>query len=528
MITTSHSKPFEYIEWAEEFSQKKRRRHELEQEKKRRAEQAMQRVQERINTGQHDPITATREAYSVDAALNQFGYMQKGKRWLSPNSGSKTPGVTVKNGKWFSHHDSDSMIGQPARGGGTWGDAFDLIVHYQYGGDFNATVKALGDQYTIQDPVKGDILSINKFNQRVYMRQKSTKKDFEEFSEKQAPKKPTGKFGLIRLSDVEIKKTDWLVSKIFERDSMIEIFGDPGCGKSFVGVDICCCIATGVNFHGHPVKQGSVIYIAGEGQNGLKRRFIAWGIRNQKSLDDAPIFLSTIAAQISDSAATDEIIKAIDNTGEKPALVVVDTLARNFGAGDENSTQEMNKFINELDRIRSLYKSGILIIHHTGHSEKNRARGAMALKGALDAEYRMTKDETQCRFECTKMKDFEKPEQLAFVIRSVDLGMVDDDGNSVTSAILDSTAYEPPKKKSNAGRGKNQILALTILDDLYEKHRITLSRSGYDPDGAKVKTEDWKDACQKQGMSRAAYCKVWQSLENKKLIKITGVYVEKA
>ena len=33
MITTSHSKPFEYIEWAEEFSQKKRRRHELEQEK---------------------------------------------------------------------------------------------------------------------------------------------------------------------------------------------------------------------------------------------------------------------------------------------------------------------------------------------------------------------------------------------------------------------------------------------------------------------------------------------------------------
>jgi len=208
MITTSHSKPFEYIEWAEDFSQKKRRRHELEQEKKRRAKQAMQRVQERINTRQHDPITATREAYSVEVALNQFGYMQKGKRWLSPNSGSKTPGGTVKNGKWFSHHDSDSMIGQPAQGGGTWGDAFDLIVHYQYGGNFNATLKALGDQYTIQDPVKGDMISINKFNQREYMRQKSTKKDFEEFSEQQAPKKLTGKFGLIRLSDVEIKKPD--------------------------------------------------------------------------------------------------------------------------------------------------------------------------------------------------------------------------------------------------------------------------------------------------------------------------------
>lgn len=68
----------------------------------------------------------------------------------------------------------------------------------------------------------------------------------------------------------------------------------------------------------------------------------------------------------------------------KPQLIVVDTLARNFGEGDENNTADMNAFVAAMDDLRSRYPgSTVLVVHHTGHAEKGRSRGSMAFKGAL-------------------------------------------------------------------------------------------------------------------------------------------------
>jgi hypothetical protein len=73
--------------------------------------------------------------------------------------------------KWISHHDSDSGIGQPAKGGGTWGDAFDLFVYYEHGGDFNRAVRAAGELFTTVDPATGQTVTLSKLNQREYKRQ---------------------------------------------------------------------------------------------------------------------------------------------------------------------------------------------------------------------------------------------------------------------------------------------------------------------------------------------------------------------
>ncbi len=87
-------------------------------------------------------------------------------------------------------------------------------------------------------------------------------------------------FKLIRLSDIQFKAPDWLIKHLIEKDSLNLLFGDPASTKTFVAIDLGCCVATGKDFKGMPVKQGPVVYIAGEGQNGLKRRFEARGIRN--------------------------------------------------------------------------------------------------------------------------------------------------------------------------------------------------------------------------------------------------------
>jgi RecA-family ATPase len=55
------------------------------------------------------------------------------------------------------------------------------------------------------------------------------------------------------------------------------VHGASGSGKTFVVLDWLLHIATGQpEWKGHKVKQGGVVYLAGEGHNGLKGRMAAW------------------------------------------------------------------------------------------------------------------------------------------------------------------------------------------------------------------------------------------------------------
>ncbi|BBO82469.1 hypothetical protein DSCO28_30350 [Desulfosarcina ovata subsp. sediminis] len=330
----------------------------------------------------------------------------------------------------------------------------------------------------------------------------------------EAHEKKRPSFKLIHIGAIDIKPPDFLIRPFLERDSLAEIFGDPGCGKSFIGVNMACCVGTGTPFHGLSVKQCPVVYIAGEGQSGIGRRFMAWSIRNGVAIHEAPILVSTAPASFCDDGQVDDVIESIDLSGiDRPGLIVVDTVARNFGSGDENSTADMTKFVAACDNLRERYRATILLIHHSGHADKSRARGAMALKGALDADYRLEKDiHGVVRLECKKMKDGEIPQPMAFKIRSVELPLVDEDGNPVTSAVLDRIDYEPPAQATSAGKGKNQTTAIAQLKDLIAGR-----------DDKKAPLHEWRDACC-QYMDRNAFYRVKKALTASGEITEDGFY----
>ena len=71
-------------------------------------------------------------------------------------------------------------------------------------------------------------------------------------------------------------------------------------------------------------------------------------------------------------------------TGKAVQLVIIDTLARSMGAGDENSSQDMGAFIAACDQIRRATGATVLIVHHSGKSSNAGARGSSALLGAVD------------------------------------------------------------------------------------------------------------------------------------------------
>lgn len=329
-------------------------------------------------------------------------------------------------------------------------------------------------------------------------------------------------FEFSRADSLELSEIRWIVDDYIEADSLAQVFGDPGGGKSFVSIDLACCVATGKDWHGHQVAQGAVFYIAGEGHNGLARRFKAWELGNGVSLDGAPLFKSHRAAQLYDATEAAMVADAIKTLsaecGHVPSMIVVDTLARNMG-GDENSTQDMNSFIQHLDTyLRQDYKCSVVVVHHSGAADKERSRGSTALKGALDAEYKCQLDSGSktIQFESKKMKDAEMPAAKNFQITQVDLPIFDKHGNAVKGAYLTSVDISGlvssiQKKKTIPG---NQRIALNCLVAI-EQHKRTEGMDGLD---VSATYDEWRDSAKGHGLDYRRFKEASAALVKKDMV----------
>jgi hypothetical protein len=285
-----------------------------------------------------------------------------------------------------------------------------------------------------------------------------------------AQKKPERpKFRLTLAADLlkDPQPLKWLVHKILPPYCHVLTFGEPGGGKSLATIDKACCIATGIPWHGRKVTQGGVIYIAGEGHFGIKRRLKAWSLKNGIDLTNAPLAVSDVGADLTDPNAAHDVIAAIDAFAEEygnPALVIIDTLHRNLGAGDENSSQDIGAFYSHLDHIKNKYDCTTITVHHSGHAAKDRARGSSSLKATVDVEIQVVPNGKKFKMVNHKMKDHAKFEDIGFLIEPVALGWIDEDGEEETSVTIERSQVDD---KGEKGKTLTPTLKLAI-ETLYE------------------------------------------------------------
>jgi phage/plasmid primase-like uncharacterized protein len=331
-------------------------------------------------------------------------------------------------------------------------------------------------------------------------------------------------FEFSRADSLTLSEIRWIVDDYIEADSLAQVFGDPGGGKSFVSIDLACCVATGKDWHGHQVAQGAVFYIAGEGHNGLARRFKGWELGNGTTLDGAPLFKSHRAAQLYDATEAALVADAIKTLsaecGHVPSMIVIDTLARNMG-GDENSTQDMNSFIQHLDTyLRQDYKCCVLVVHHSGAMDKDRSRGSTALKGALDAEYKCQLDSGSktIQFESKKMKDAEMPAAKNFQITQVDLPILDKHGNAVKGAYLtsvDISGLVSSVQKRTILPG-NQLIALNCLVAIEAKKQA----DGLDGMAVSANYDEWRESAKNHGLNARRFKESVDGLTKKDMVSL--------
>ncbi len=170
-----------------------------------------------------------------------------------------------------------------------------------------------------------------------------------DFIELDIPEHKQIPFPFISAREMTLKpiRINWLLDGFIERESLNLLFGEPGAGKSLFALDWAFCIAAGIDWHGYSTKQADVVIVAGEGYAGLSRRVKALEQKYNRLAPDS-LYISKRPAQLMDKDNVQWVADTIKAMCSNPGLIIIDTLHRNI-EGDENSSQDIAKFISNLD-----------------------------------------------------------------------------------------------------------------------------------------------------------------------------------
>lgn len=217
----------------------------------------------------------------------------------------------------------------------------------------------------------------------------------------------------------------WLIDDWLPKSGIAALFGHPGSGKTFLALSMAAHVANGQDWAGRAVQQGLVIYLVAEGQRGFKNRVSAMkadGILSKVSpfvSIPVPIDLQDPTGDIEKLIGT--IGQIIEESSQQPALLVLDTLSKTFGAGKEN-TDDMVSYLNNCQRIASEFDCLTLIVHHRPKDSESRdPRGHSSLRGNIDTAILVEGGEVKSAT-TVKQKDGEDNQRVRFELERFALG----------------------------------------------------------------------------------------------------------
>ncbi|WP_321839698.1 AAA family ATPase [Paraburkholderia bannensis] len=253
-----------------------------------------------------------------------------------------------------------------------------------------------------------------------------------------------------------------LIRGVLPANSFAAMFGPSRCGKTFLALDMSVAIAEGApTWFGRRVTAAPVVYVALEGEAGLRKRVMAWAEHNHRQLPERLNFITQPLDLRQDDDIADLAI-AIVESGGRDGLLVIDTLNRAARGADENSSRDMGELIVACEEVRRRTGWTVLLIAHTGKDSAKGLRGHSSLFAALDAAIEVTHTDGGREWSVAKSKDDEDGERFPFTLRVVDLGD-DEEGEPVTSCIVVPDRGAVPVKRVKLPQGGNQRIAMDTL-----------------------------------------------------------------
>lgn len=466
-----------------------------EAENKRLREQAAQRKINRPSSSEEVHImTDFNDANSVENLLSKYGYKQSPKStkdWRSPHQEGETYATRAEDGRWISLSQSDvsNGIGHNFESG-CFGDAYDLYAHYEHGGDHRSAFRELYRERNIArgNVIEGPWPEVAPLNEEDFGWEPVHDWEVDASTPLAIPEVFVSKDGMETplplewFDDIDAQlEANWLVDDLIPSQGLCLVYGHPGSGKSFFALDMAMHVALGDPWREKSVEQGLVIYIGAEGQRGLRQRVAAF--RQHHRIDEMPFALIPVEVNLlandGDLGKVIETIRiASGRFGMPVRMVVVDTLSRTFGGGDEVGS-DMVSYVNNVGRIQAAYECTTMVIHHRPKDSANETpRGHGSLWGACDTVILVNDFGTYKEAKVTKQKDAEAGDPIHFTLSVVELGK-DEKGRAVTSCVVIPAETAPAKQQGDGPRlNDGQAITLSALKSVmheigrYDGHNI--------------------------------------------------------
>lgn len=296
----------------------------------------------------------------------------------------------------------------------------------------------------------------------------------------------------------------WVIDKVLPAEVVAQFFGESGSYKSFVSLDMALQVCTGQAWLGkYACPKAKVVYVAGEGVIGYKKRIKSWLDANNldiSAIEDNFRFLPE-SLPLNDHLDCQVFLhKVREFVGkDKVDLIVLDTQARCTEGVDENSNTEMGLIVKQLDAFKKTLKTTVMLVHHSGRNGPW-DRGASAVKGALDTQFKLEKSKNKMvvRFTCSKQKDWEDGWFEDILMTPVGESLVVACGEQKSlSAVEMSWTNLSPKRKEVLG--------------ILQKHYFNGSPKG-------ISYSDWLDESEKV-MTKAGFIKALTTFKDMHLIQ---------
>ena len=270
---------------------------------------------------------------------------------------------------------------------------------------------------------------------------------------------PSDTFQVMTINDLRnMPPVEWLIDGLITSRGFSVLYGAPAVGKSFVAIDMALSVAYGREWQGRSVKDGAVLYIAGEGVSGLGKRVKAWQSYHGVDDKDAPLIVLPLAVQFREESDVEKLIRTVDAIGVPIKCVVIDTVARSMVGMEENSSNEIGVFVAACDAVRNHAECAVMAIHHSGKDASRGMRGSNALLGACDTSIMLKRTDDRITMQIEKQKDAEPLDDMTFTLEKV--AMIDD-GSAV---VVPAEAAQEKPKMNKSDREALEALRKALID----------------------------------------------------------------
>jgi len=302
--------------------------------------------------------------------------------------------------------------------------------------------------------------------------------------ESKAPRKRVGSLrGTWPADIVPSLNPEYLVKGLAPAGALMQVYGEPNCGKSAVMLDMACHVSLAMPYRGRRVMREQVAYFALEGRQSIENRVIAWCQHHDIERDRVRVLIVSGELDLRRLDSADDAIRliadAVIESREPIRWIIIDTQARAMPGASENASEDTSAMLGNCDRIRAATGATVTLIHHGGKDPTKGARGHSNQLGAVDVAIEVADRTIIVR------KDRDGPGGISvpFDLAPVTLG-ADGDGDPVTAVVAVESHAKPARATAMkiAGHAKT---ALDAFNELAIEGRTTIARGMTTvPDGA--------------------------------------------